>query len=279
MIGRAAWSHRYRPALAVVSVLLVAACQASASSPGAPASVAVAATPPPSVAATDTAGPSATTRPTPEPLPTSIPRQNDIPADGKCEDGHACLGLLKPGAYQTQLFVPGFSFTMPEPGWENIAMTPGAVPLFKLDAPGDQIAFFTQPRLTKTDGTLDLSAPLTVDGITGWLAAHPDLTVGPATDVSVGGLHGKRMTLEVAPTSTAHYPADCPVRTCVSLMQSRAPTWSWDWGTSSSEKQRLDILAAKDGVVLIFVDSPDGKTYDSLVEKADEILGTVKFDT
>ena len=120
---------------------------------------------------------------------------------------------------------------------------------------------------------------MTVDGITGWLAAHPDLTVGPAMDVTVGGLHGKRMTLEAAPTSTAHYPADCPVRTCVSLMQSRAPTWSWDWGTSSSEKQRLDILAAKDGVVLIFVDSPDGKTYDSLVEKADAILDTVKFDT
>ena len=62
-------------------------------------------------------------------------------------------------------------------------------------------------------------------------------------------------------------------------MQSRAPTWAWDWGTGSSEKQRLDILAAKDGVVLIFLDSPDGKTYDGLVEKADAILATVKFDT
>jgi hypothetical protein len=185
---------------------------------------------------------------------------------------------MKPGAYSSQLFVPGFSFTMPEAGWENIAMTPGEVALFHLDAPGDEIAFFTQPKLTKIDGTLDLSVPLTVDGITGWFAAHPDLTVGPATDVTVGGLHGKRMTVEAAPTSTAHYPPDCPVKTCVNLMQGRAPTWSWDWGTGSSEKQRMDVLAAKDGVVLIFVDSLDGTTYDGLVKTADTILASVKFD-
>ena len=50
-------------------------------------------------------------------------------------------------------------------------------------------------------------------------------------------------------------------------------------GTCSSEERRLDILAAKDGVVLIFVDSRDGKTCDSLVEKADAILASVTFDT
>jgi hypothetical protein len=206
-------------------------------------------------------------------------RPTDIPADGTCEDGRACLGLLKPGKYQTQLFTPGFSFTMPEAGWENLAMSPGDVGLLPLDAPGDSIEFFRQPKLTKPNGDLDLSAPATVDGITGWLAAHPDLAVGPATNVTVGGLHGKRMTIEVAPTSTAHYPPDCPVRTCVFVMRAQAPTWGWDWGVASSEKQRLDVLAAKDGVVLIFVDSFDGSTYDGLAKKADAILGTVKFGT
>jgi hypothetical protein len=271
---RAAW-----PALATVALALSLSACGAAAAPSAPsASTAVAVTPPPSAVASPSAVAPATTRPTPEPLPTAFPRQNDIPTDGACEHGHPCLGLIKPGAYHSQLFVPGFSFTMPEAGWENVSMTPGEVGFFFLSAPGDEMVFFTQPKMTKTDGTLDLSAPLTVDGITGWFAAHPDLTVGPAMDVTVGGLHGKRMTVEASPTSTAHYPADCPVKTCVNRLQGRAPSWAWDWGTGSSEKQRMDVLAAKDGVVLIFVDSLDGTTYDDLGKKADAILATVKFD-
>jgi hypothetical protein len=277
-------SERTRPGrvgavLATVAlVTLLVGCQAAESATAPVPSVAVAVTPPSSASASPSAAATSTTRPTPEPLPTAFPRQNDIPTDGACEHGHPCLGLIKPGAYHSQLFVPGFSFTMPEAGWENVSMTPGEVGFFLLSAPGDEIVFFTQPKMTKTDGTLDLSAPVTVDGITGWFAAHPDLTVGPAMDVTVGGLHGKRMTVEAAPTSTAHYPPDCPVKTCVNLLQARAPTWSWDWGTGSSEKQRMDVLAAKDGIVLIFVDSLDGTTYDDLVKKADAILATVTFD-
>lgn len=230
--------------------------------------------PTPSLAAVATP----TARPTATPLPTAFARGNDIPTDGSCQGGHPCLGLIAPGVHKTQLLEPGFSFTMPEAGWENIAMTPGEVALFRLSDPGDQVVFFTQPKLTKIDGSLDFSVPQTVEGITAWLAANPDLTVGPATDVTVGGLHGKRMTLMAAPTSTAHYPRDCPVATCVSLMMGRGPTWSWDWGIGSSERQRVDVLAAKDGIVLVFVDSIDGTTYDSLTKTADAILGSVKFD-
>ena len=40
----------------------------------------------------------------------------------------------------------------------------------------------------------------------------------------------------------------------------------------------MDVLAARDGVVLVIVDSLDGTTYDSLVKKADAILATVAFD-
>jgi hypothetical protein len=179
---------------------------------------------------------------------------------------------------ESHLFEPGFSFTMPETGWENVGMTPGEIALFNLDDPGDEIVFFTHGRLTKTDGTLDFSVPLTVDGITGWFVAHPDLSVERPTDVTVGGLTGKRITYTAAPTSTAHYPRDCPVATCVSLWDAQGATWGWDWGIGSSEKQRMDVLAAKDGIVLVIVDSLDGTTYDSLTKKADAILSTVKFD-
>jgi hypothetical protein len=205
-------------------------------------------------------------------------RSTDFPLDGACEDGHPCLGLIKPGTYHSQLITPGFSLTMPEAGWENIAMTPGQVSLLSLDAPGDEITFFTRGKLTKTDGSLDLAVPQTVDGVTGWFAANQDITVSPATDVTVGGLRGKRMTLTTAPTSSVHYPADCPVKICVPLLKAQGSTWEWEWGIGSSEKQRIDVLATKDGVVLIIVDSLDGTTFDHLTRKADAILATVKFD-
>ena len=264
-----------------VAALIGTGCQAIRVGPSSAPSPVIASVAIPTQAPTPSSAaalPTATTKPTPRPLPTMFERTTDAPTDGTCEDGHPCLGLIKPGTYHSQLFSPGFSLTMAEAGWENVAMTPGAMTLLPLDASGDQIAFFTQGKLEKTDGTLDLAVPQTVDGVTGWFTANRDLAVGPVTDVTVGGLHGKRMTLTTAPTSTAHYPADCPVQTCVPLWKAQGPTWGWDWGIGSSEKQRMDVLATKDGVVLIIVDSLDGTTYDSLVKKADTILSTVTFD-
>jgi hypothetical protein len=85
------------------------------------------------------------------------------------------------------------------------------------------------------------------------------------------------MDFAVAPGTVSH-PADCPVQTCVDLFIGRANTWAWDWGTISSERQRMYVLTATAGVVLIFVDSLDGTTFDALAKRADTILATVKFD-
>jgi hypothetical protein len=38
------------------------------------------------------------------------------------------------------------------------------------------------------------------------------------------------------------------------------------------------VLTAKSDVVLVFVDSFDGTTFDALTKRADTILATVKFD-
>jgi len=261
----------------VLAVVVLAGCGPAASSSTPVGSVAVVVTPPPSVAATPSAAPSASARPTPAPFPPIITRPTNIPKDGTCEVPRPCLGLIAAGSHHTQLFVPGFSFTMAAAGWENLAMSPGNVSLLPLDAPGDELAFFAQPRLTKPDGTLDFSAKITADGIAGWFATNTDLTVGPATDVTIGGLHGKQLDFSVAPTSTAHQ-ADCPVQTCVFVMSAQAPTWEWDWGVISSERERMVVLDSKDGVVVIFVDSIDGTTFDTMTKAADTILATVKFD-
>jgi hypothetical protein len=170
----------------------VAGCGAAAS-PSLPlASVATVVTPPPSVAASASAAATTTPRPTPV-YPTVMTRPTNIPTDGVCEEGRACLGLIAAGSHHTEVFAPGFSFTMAKAGWENLAMTPGDVGLLPLDAPGDEIHFFTHPKPTKPDGTLDLSVKVSVDGIASWFAANPALTVSPAKAVTIGGLSGKVM--------------------------------------------------------------------------------------
>jgi hypothetical protein len=89
------------------------------------------------------------------------------------------------------------------------------------------------------------------------------------------------MDLAVAPGTVTH-PGACPVESCVSIFKgvdpSKVPTWQWDWGTATSERQRLYLLTATDGVIAIFVDSLDGTTFDALTKAADSILPTVRFD-
>jgi hypothetical protein len=257
-----------------VAVLIVAGCGASASPSAPAASIAVVVTPSPSVAASQAAA-SPTAPPTPTLAPTVLTRPTDIPTDGTCEFPEPCLGLITPIAQHTQLFSPGFKFTIKAAGWENLGMSSGAVGLLRIAAPGDVIQFFAQPQATKPDGTLDFALPMTVAGIKAWLAANEALTVGPMSDVSIGGLHGVRTELEVAPGAISH-PTDCPVQTCVSMFHGN--TSNWDWGTISSERQRMYVLSAKSGVVLIFVDSLDGTTFDDLTAAADKILATVTFD-
>ena len=254
------------------AVALLAACGASTGSSADAPSATAAATPPASQAAA-TSSP----RPTPAPPPTSIPRPTDLPTDGTCEEGHQCLGLLPPGAHRTELFEPGFGFTIGDGRWENLAMTPGAVDLTSIDAPGDVILFFVHPQAVKPDGSRDLSVELTAAGISDWMAGHQDLTVGPVTDVSIGGLKGKRMDVALA-SGAAATPGDCQVRTCLGLLKGQSNTWAWDWGVADSEMQRMYVLDGKDGPVLILVDSLDGTTFEALTKAADAILATVTFE-
>ncbi len=267
---------RLRPgatALAVGAMMVLAACASSTgSSAGVPSVVAVV-TPPASVAAGAATTPGATSAP----RPTRIPRPTDMPTDGVCEEGHACLGLLAPGAYHTDLFEPGFGFTIAAGRWENLAMTPGSVDVDSIDAPGDAIFFFAHPQAVKPDGSRDLAVTMTAAGISDWMTGNQNLTVGPVTNVTVGGLTGKRMDIALAPNAIVPI-GDCPVTRCLGLLRGQSNTWAWDWGVADSELQRLYALDGKDGAVLILVDSLDGTTFEALTRAADTILATVKFD-
>ncbi len=262
--------------LTMLAVALLSACQgAGGATPTAPAAGLGS---PPGASASPSAV-AITPRPTATPLPLAVPRPADLPTDGTCEAGHACLGLLSPGKHHTEAFSPGFRFAVSTTGWENLSEEGGIFGLVSIDSPGDGIFFFRQPRPTRPDGTLVAGVDINVKEIEASLAANAAFTTSPAVKVSIGGLDGERTDLAIAPGVEDHQ-SDCPVQVCVPMFRGRdaAPTWEWDWGFAGPERQRLYLLSANDGVVAIFVDSLDGTTFDALTRAADGILATVKFD-
>jgi hypothetical protein len=189
---------------------------------------------------------------------------------------------LTVGKHHTQVFVPGFEFTMHEAGWENIAQEGGVFQLLPIDSPGDAIAFFREPHATNENGGPVAGVGGTVPELTSWLMSNEFLNVTAPSETTVGGLHGVRMDIVIAPGAQAHQ-SDCPVQVCVAFFQgidpSRLPNWQWDWGSAGPERQRLYLLSVKDGVLAIFVDSLDGATFDALNQTADAVIRSVKFDT
>jgi hypothetical protein len=243
----------------LIACSLIAACQAGAT----PSTSGVGASPP-----------------SPTPLLVTLPRPTDIPTDGACEEEHICLGLLEPSkSYTTRAFQPSMTLSVPSAGWENLSDESFVFQLLAIDSPGDAIAFFRGASAANPDGS-SADVPGTVAGLSDWLAANALLDVTPAKRISLGGLHGVTMDIEIA-TGAANHPADCPVQTCVPILRgadpSAKPPWHWDWGSGDGERQRLYLLEANDGVVAIFVDSYDGKTFDSLASAAAKILAGVTF--
>jgi hypothetical protein len=269
----------------VAMVVLLGGCSgvgtaSPTSSAGASGAVGVPATSAPIASASASAA-LATNRPTPKPVPTALPRPNDLPTDGTCDPDHTCLGLLRPGKYHTKVFIPAFAFTIPAAGWENLAEAGGNFDLTSVTEPGDVIQFGWRPRPTKADGTPVLGVRSTVADVGAWLAKDPDIVLSSPGAVTVGGLKGMRWDVAVAPTATTRTNG-CPTTACVTFLRgndpSQKPTWEWDFGVASSERERVYLLSGPKDMTAIIVDSYDGTTFANLARTADQILGTVAFD-
>ena len=260
--------YRPTPLIAAACLALVlSACQA--------------AQPTPSASSDASATAAATSEPTATPKPVSLPRPTDIPADGSCEQGHICLGLLTAGTvYTTSAFQPAITFSVPEAGWENRADEGGIFFLLRIAYPGDSIAFFRNPIASGVGAS---SVGTSIEELAAWAAANPLLDASPPTPVTIGGLQGLTMDMRVA-TGAENQDPGCPVQVCVPFLRGKdettpsQPQWKWDWGFAGLETQRLYLLTSSRGVLAIFVDSYDGTSFDALTTAASAILATVTFE-
>ncbi|MDQ6681674.1 MAG: hypothetical protein M3Y88_00185 [Chloroflexota bacterium] len=188
--------------------------------------------------------------------------------------------MLKAGSHRTSAFSPAITFTLPAGGWVNREDASGVFPLESLTMPGDAIFFFRFPSASAPGGGQAPRVGNSVGDLTAWLGTLKVLEATKPTAVTIGGLSGQQLDVAIAKGTDTH-PDGCTVKVCVYLFSAVDPrayvTWKWDFGLAGPERVRLILLTARDGVVLIVIDSLDGTTFGPLVEAAKPILASVRF--
>lgn len=132
------------------------------------------------------------------------------PAHGSCpnpDGGGACLGTLRAGTYETKVFRPRLTYTVPA-GWSNFEDLPGN---FLLVPPrntlkgvnagtSDSIGVYTSIAAAAPGCAAGRSRTVarTPTAIARWIGHHPGLDASTPATASVGGLHG--LVLDVRQT-------------------------------------------------------------------------------
>ena len=112
-------------------------------------------------------------------------------------------------------------------------------------------------------------------------AAHTEeglaLAVTQPTPVTIGGLDGVRIDLQVDPA----WERTCPFSEglpAVPLIFRGADIGGYHWAIVRGQWMRWYILETGDGVIIVDVeDAPTGASRDELLKSTDEIVGSLEF--
>ncbi len=211
-------------------------------------------------------------------LPISLPRPTSVPNDGSCEPSASCLGILAAGTHQTTVFRPTTTFTTAG-GWANREDRGGIFDLRPTAIPGDALLLLRDP-VPLRDGRIVSGVGSDARALAGWLVKDSRLTVNGVASASVGGLNGMRLEVAIAPGVSGR-PLGCATQVCVDLFTATdpalRPVWQYRISLSGPERAMVYLLDAPRGVVMILVDSLDGRTLDRLQATAAPILASMRF--
>jgi hypothetical protein len=211
---------------------------------------------------------------------------------------NACLGNLEAGTYASQFIEPralgaawkarygALTYTVPA-GWAAFSdwpetyglMTQADYATYDAEACADcadQIAIWVNPQAASLDDCAEAAATgvdTTVAAMVEWLTQHPGLVVSEPQEVSIGGLNGTIVDLEMASDWTETCPA--PVDPWVA-----APTFfnGWHLAIAAGDRQRFVLVDLGDGnTVAINLDARDSTTFDAFVAEAMPIVETFEF--
>ena len=185
---------------------------------------------------------------------------------------------LPAGTYATKTFQPQLTFTIPA-GW---AINADAARYFELrPAISDLVGIyaFRAPQPASQDKACP-STPVsgvatTSTALSTWIRGLPGLDVAAPRLVTVGGLRGVELDVQIA----AGWTASCPYANglpTVALFVGPDPDFRWT--VAGTERLRLDILDAPDGTtVVVDVDAFDGALMTDLLAAAQPIVRSMAF--
>jgi hypothetical protein len=214
---------------------------------------------------------------------TSVQPEVHVLAEGDCPH-YDCAGPLEPGQYSATYFDPTIAFEIGSPGWTwrytgNFQMLATDASAEGYDA--DVINFFLDPVIS-SQGCEDGAEPgvgRSVDELVAWLETAPGLTTSDRTPVTVGGLEGMRLDLELDPTwdGTCFFSEGKPV---VPLVYSSAFPGGYNWSIWPRMSMRWYVLGAGNRVLIVDIeDNPKGLSRDELFRSGDEIVETFVFSS
>jgi hypothetical protein len=195
-----------------------------------------------------------------------------------------CAGPLEPGQYRATYADPTVTFQIGSPGWTW--RYGGSLQMIATDASAegydaDGINFFLDPVIASQDceDGAEQGVGRSVDDLVAWLEAAPGLRTSDQTPVTVGGLDGIRLDLELDPEwdRPCFYSGGKPV---VPLVYSSAFPGGYNWAISPEMSMRWYVLGAGNRVLIVDIeDNPDGLSRDELFRSGTEIVESFVFSS
>lgn len=187
---------------------------------------------------------------------------------------------LPAGTYQSRSFQPGVTFTLPEGWWiaSDVADYLGIEPV-NTDQAG--IFLFHDPKAASQDPSCPIEpepgvGALSTD-LSAWIRSLPGLTTGNPRLVTVGGLRGSEIDVQIASgwQESCSFANGLPTSP---LFVDEAGELRWV--VAGSEKLRLSLLDVPGGgTVVVDIDAFDGSLMPDLLQWAVPIVNSFQFAT
>lgn len=202
------------------------------------------------------------------------------PAQPECPygDGGTCLGDLSAGTYATASFEPSLTYTIPD-GWTNVEDLRGN---FLLQRVSDRVegtgAYLGVYRnIGAPDGCIERPDPnvgRSVAELIAWYQANAELTVTPPQTVTIGGLSGVYIDVNVAPGAQGCVfgPASA-----VAIIVGAGPSSLHHVLPIPNWPERLYLLATGENDNVVIEVGPEGGNLPDYLAAVEPVIASFQF--
>lgn len=208
-----------------------------------------------------------------------------------------CLGEMEPGRHVSINYEPfvkapdwdfdygRFAFTVPG-GWATQEDSGDGYVLKQRDGPKDAAIYLFNDVLSHARSKGCIAKPVPGVGssaaaIYHWIRSLPGLKISHVVeDVSVGGIRGYQIDLDVDPSSagTCPWTDGKPTVELFANAQSETADGGFDWGICCDGRMRLFILdEGPDRALVVDIEAPDEAAWQALVRAAMPIVESFEF--